>query len=129
MECWRCRKAICDFVAIWCFIVAWQLWIISLALGPFASDFAPLDFVYYVVCLLSTFGYLLCHVPGLPDCIHTIAPSDWRWITGIVLMLLLSFLSTFPRSKMVRIAAIVLFSLLHVVGSLCSFGHIVCDIT
>ena len=129
MECWRYRKMICDFVAIWCFIVAWQLGIISLALGRFVSNFSLLDFVHYVVCHLSTFGYLICHVPGLPDCIHTITPSDWRWITGFVLMLLFSFLSLFPRSKAARIAAMVLFFLLHVAGSLCSFGHIVCDIS
>ncbi len=129
MDLGKYRAHIIRFAALWIFIVVWQTCVVFYAAGSFVSNVNPSGFLLYILCHLSSVGYLLCHVPGFGGGINTMPPWDWRWMAGFIIMLLLSSLAVFSRKRSLRILSGVLFVVAHLIGSLCSFLHICCDIT
>ena len=119
----RYRKQIIQFAIIWCSVAVWQILLMFLVFGYDVFDF----FLLGLACYGSSVGYLIHHITE--PCWHTMCPSEWQWITGIAIMLLLSVLASFSQNRTVRIVALVLLVILHLAGSFCSFGSMICAIT
>ena len=117
----RYRKELLLLLIIWWCVAGGLVFLMALAFRSFEN--LPLGFA----CYISSFGYLLLQISG--PCFHTLYPSEWQWITGLAIMLLLSILASFPQNRTVRIVAMVLFIILHLAGSFCSFGSMICAIT
>lgn len=117
----RYRNELLLFLIIWWCVAGGQVFLMALAFR--SLKILPVGFA----CYISSFGYLLLQITG--PCGHTLYPSEWQWITGIAIMLLLSILASFPQNRTVRIAAIVMFAILHLAGSFCSLGSMICAIT
>ena len=116
----RYGKSIIQFIAIWCFVVAWQMCVVSLPIGGFKVTEHLLGYVSEIFC----FGHILCLLTGDLGYGGGMPFSDWRWITGAVLMLAGSILATFPRNRILRISTSLLFAGLLILGSLGTLANI-----
>lgn len=123
------RAQIIRFAALWIFVVIWQVCVVLFAVGSFMNDFTTHEFVLYILSHVSSFGYLFCHIPWCDAYFHTIHPLDMRWMAGFAIMLQISFLAIFSKHRAMRITAGLLFALLHIMGSFCSFINMGCDVT
>ena len=110
------KKRILLLVGLWGGIILWQLMLIFLMLGSFAFGMHPLGFISYVF----TAGYCLCHITGQYSW-GPMLPWDWQWVIGFLAMLVLSFLLIVVNCRRCRIVLFLLFLVLHIVGSVCTF--------
>ena len=116
----RYRKSTVQFVALWCFVVVWQICVVSLPIGGFKIAEYLLGYVSEIFC----FGHILCLLTGDLGYGGGMPFSDWRWIMGAILMLTVSILATFPKNRILRICASLLFAGLLVFGSLGTLANI-----
>jgi len=116
----RYRKSIVQFIAIWCFVAVWQICVVSLPIGGFKIAECPLGYVSEIFC----FGHVICLLTGDLGYGGGMPFSDWRWITGAVLMLLASILATFPQNRILRISVSLSFAVFFLFGSLGTLANI-----
>ena len=117
----RYRNELLLFLIFWWCVAGGQVFLMALAFR--SLEIFPLG----LACYISSFGYLLLQISG--PSFRTLYPSEWQWVTGIVIMLLLSILASFSQNRTVRIGALILFVILHLAGLYCSFGSMICAIT
>lgn len=110
------KRQIFCFLFIWGCVAVWQLFLMFLMFGSFFPGLFPTGMISYVFSA----GYLFCHVRGSPIW-GPMGLSDWRWVAGMVAMLCLSGLAVFPQNNKCRFAAKLLFVVLHLAGSFCTF--------
>lgn len=113
-----------SFILLWVFVSVWQLLLMVFMLRSFVSSMFPGGFVSYVLSA----GYIVCHITGH----HRWGPmplTDWQWGAGMVVMLFLSVLATFPHDRKCRLSAGLLFVALHIAGSFCTFLNMASAIT
>jgi hypothetical protein len=89
-------------------------------LGVFLFTDYLLGYMFEIFC----FGHILCLLTGDLGYGGEMPFSDWRWITGAVLMLTVSILATFPKNRILRISASLLFVGLLIFGSLGTLANI-----
>ena len=116
----RYRKQIFLFAALWCCVAVWQMLVVFSLLGEFLFVDYQLGYVSEIFC----YGHILCMFTGDIGYGGGMPFSDWRWITGVVLMLAVSILATFPKNRILRISASLLFAGLLILGSLGTLANI-----
>ena len=116
----RYRQQIIQFAIIWCCVAVWQMLVVFSLLGVFLFTDYLLGYMFEIFC----FGHILCLLTGDLGYGGGMPFSDWRWITGAVLMLMVSILATFPKNRILRISASLLFVGLLIFGSLGTLADI-----
>lgn len=118
------KKRLLYFVLLWLFVIIWQFLLMLYMLQSFIVNMFPSGFVSYVFSA----GYVACHIIGQNSWGPMPLP-DWKWGVGMVAMLFLSVLATFPHNRKCRLSAGLLFAALHIAGSFCTFLNMASAIT